>query len=125
MSAAENPLPRAVPAPRSEDSRGLVLKHAANELVFAVVGHVGSGTSEIAEALKDSLSNPTLPGGAFATQILKASNVIKQWHVKGPWRPLIGQPVCSTRVNYRISATKCGMKKLRAVTPIIPPLHVS
>jgi deoxycytidylate deaminase len=79
MSAVENPLPRALPASRTEDSRGLVLKHAANELVFAVVGHVGSGTSEIAEAIKESLSDPTLPGGPFQAQILKASSVIKDW----------------------------------------------
>jgi hypothetical protein len=57
----------------------LVLKHAANELVFAVVGHVGSGTSEIATALKEALEEPTLPDGAFAATIVKASDVIIKW----------------------------------------------
>jgi hypothetical protein len=61
MSAAENPLPRVLPVTQCEDARGLVLKHAANELIFAVVGHVGSGTSEIADALRDILSDATLP----------------------------------------------------------------
>jgi hypothetical protein len=79
MSAAENPLPRSFQPTRSEDSKRLVLNHAANELVFAVVGHVGSGTSEIAEALKENLSSSVLPGGAFQTQIIKASLVIKEW----------------------------------------------
>lgn len=79
MAAAENPLPRVVPTTRYVDSRGLVLKHAANEFVFAVVGHVGSGTSEIAESLRDSLSEQTLPGGAFEVQILKARDVIGDW----------------------------------------------
>jgi hypothetical protein len=40
-----------------------VLDRAANEFVFAVVGHVGSGTSEIATALKRLLSGAT--GGIF------------------------------------------------------------
>jgi hypothetical protein len=53
MAAAENPLPRVVATTRCEDSRGLILKHAANELVFAVVGHVGCGTSEIAESRRE------------------------------------------------------------------------
>jgi deoxycytidylate deaminase len=79
MAAAENPLPRVLPEIRREDSRGLVLKHAANELVFAVVGHVGCGTSEIAESLRDSLEEETLPGGAFKVQILKAREVINDW----------------------------------------------
>jgi len=79
MAAAENPLPRVLPTTRCEDSRGLVLKHAANELVFAVVGHVGCGTSEIAESLRDSLEEKTLPGGAFEVQILKAREVITDW----------------------------------------------
>jgi hypothetical protein len=79
MSAAENPAPRAFSPTRTEDSRGLVLKYAANELVFAVVGHVGSGTSEIAGAIQENLSDPTLPGGPFQAQILKASMVIKEW----------------------------------------------
>ena len=70
---------RIMPQPRGEDNRGLVLKHAANELVFAVVGHVGSGTSEIAAALKESLEDRTLPGGLFAVKTLKASDVIIEW----------------------------------------------
>jgi hypothetical protein len=44
-----------------------------------VVGHVGSGTSEIAQALRDILSDATLAGGAFQVQILKARNVIRDW----------------------------------------------
>ena len=79
MAAAENPLPRVLPTSRCVDSRGLVLKHAANELVFAVVGHVGCGTSEIAESLRDRLEEKTLPGGVFEVRILKARDVITDW----------------------------------------------
>lgn len=42
-----------------------VLGNAANEIVFAVVGHVGSGTSEIAVQLRLLLMQGQLPGGAL------------------------------------------------------------
>src|ERR1017187_4916606 len=48
-------------------------------LSLAVVGHVGCGTSEIAESLRESLEEKTLPGGAFEVQILKARDVITDW----------------------------------------------
>ena len=79
MAAAENPLPNVLPPTYCEDARRLVLQHAANELIFGVVGHVGSGTSEIAEALRDILRDATLAGGAFQVQILKARDVIRDW----------------------------------------------
>ena len=47
--------------------------------MFAVVGHVGSGTSEIASALKGLLSGAT--GGSFDVEILKAREVIRAWAV--------------------------------------------
>ena len=84
MATAQNPLVQVMPAPRGEDNRGVVLKHAANEFVFAVVGHVGSGTSEIATNLKESLEDQTLPGGPFSVTTLKASEVIIEWaHERG------------------------------------------
>ncbi len=61
------------------ESKGVVLQQAANEFVFAVVGHVGSGTSEIATALKGLLSGAT--GGSFDVEILKAREVIRAWAV--------------------------------------------
>jgi dephospho-CoA kinase len=79
MAAAENPLPRSLASVRSEDARGVVLQHAANELIFGVVGHVGSGTSQIAEALRDILTDQALQGGPFQVEILKARDVIREW----------------------------------------------
>ena len=61
---------------RSPVSREVVLQEAANELVFAVVGHVGSGTSEIANALKGLLEANTLSKGKFDTTLLKARDGI-------------------------------------------------
>ena len=46
----------------------------ANEMIFAVVGPVGSGTSEIAEALESLLSQPSY---GYDAKILKARTVIE------------------------------------------------
>lgn len=48
----------------------------ANELVFAVVGPVGSGTSWVAESLRGVLGNDTYD---MEAQIIKASDVITAW----------------------------------------------
>lgn len=61
------------------NSRDLVRGAAGNELFFAVVGHVGSGTSEIAETLKTLLEDPELEGGHYETTILKARLEIIDW----------------------------------------------
>ena len=65
-----------------ERSRDLVLKSSSNELVFAVVGHVGSGTSYIAIALAGLLQESAICGEPFDVQILKASTVIEEWAQK-------------------------------------------
>lgn len=67
------------------ESKGVVLEQAANEFVFAVVGHVGSGTSEIAMALKGLLSASS--GGSFDVEILKAREVIRDWAVSANLEP--------------------------------------
>lgn len=67
---------------RSRPSRSIVLSHAANELVFAVVGHVGSGTSQIAKTLKALLENPSLHGGKYDVILLKATEAISEWATK-------------------------------------------
>jgi hypothetical protein len=43
-----------------------VLDNAANEVVFGVVGHVGSGTSEMATTLKGLLTRPPAVAAAPA-----------------------------------------------------------
>lgn len=50
-----------------------VVAEAANEFVFGVVGHIGSGTSEVARSFKELLERQRSP---FETKILKASEVI-------------------------------------------------
>ena len=53
------------PISTSLGSQSVLRQHDANELVFAVVGHVGSGTSEVAEKLKEILENTGLKDGAY------------------------------------------------------------
>ncbi len=60
-------------------SHELIRSSAANEIVFAVVGHVGSGTSEIAVMLRELLRDDQLPGGAFDVTVLKAREEIIAW----------------------------------------------
>ncbi|HEY0479331.1 MAG TPA: anti-phage dCTP deaminase, partial [Kofleriaceae bacterium] len=59
-------------------SQTAIRESAANEVVFAVVGHVGSGTSEVAKLLKTLLSHPGLAGGPFDTEILKARDQLRE-----------------------------------------------
>lgn len=62
-------------------SREVVLEAAANEIIVAVVGHVGSGTSEIAKTLQHLLEQDDLPGGKYDAVILKARQEIEEWAV--------------------------------------------
>jgi deoxycytidylate deaminase len=82
MAAAENPLVSIDVTAAPLDTRGIVLEHAANELVFAVVGHVGCGTSEVAKTLRDSLLDSALQGGPFEVHIVKARQVIQEWAIE-------------------------------------------
>jgi energy-coupling factor transporter ATP-binding protein EcfA2 len=50
------------------ESKGVVLEHAANEFVFAVVGHVGSGTSKIAETLEGLLEAEGLKAASLMSR---------------------------------------------------------
>lgn len=72
-----------VPSPTSRRvsnaSRSAVLQHAANELVFGVVGHVGSGTSTIAAVLEGILCSSSLSGGAYEAKTLSARGQIEAW----------------------------------------------
>ncbi len=79
MSAIPSQGLRVGPKSVGMTSRTIVTGAASNELVFAVVGHVGSGTSEIADALDALLSETQLGGRTFETQIIKARDIIVEW----------------------------------------------
>lgn len=63
---------RKTDASSGRSSQTVLQESAANEVVFAVVGHVGAGTSEVATLLQSVLTDPSLVGGVFDAVILKA-----------------------------------------------------
>jgi deoxycytidylate deaminase len=67
------PISRLSSESSSSDSKTLVKDNAANELVFAVVGHVGSGPSFIARQLQSILSE-----SGYETKILKATDILSE-----------------------------------------------
>ena len=75
-AAASNSLP-ILGQSSEERSRDLVLKTSSNELVFAVVGHVGSGTLYFAKSLESLLQDGSICGEPFDVHILKARTVIE------------------------------------------------
>lgn len=60
-------------------SKQLTEEHASRELVFGIVGHVGSGTSAVATTLRDVLSEETIDGKKYQCAIIKARSVIEEW----------------------------------------------
>lgn len=72
---------------QGKPAKAVLLDAATNEVVFAVVGYVGSGTSEIATALKGLLEQEKLEGGKFDVEILKARQVISDWATRNGHQP--------------------------------------
>ena len=62
-----------------QQSQELLRGQMANEFVFAVVGHVGSGTSTVADQLRQILTTFQLRGTPFEVEILKARKQIESW----------------------------------------------
>lgn len=70
-------------SPRTgKSSRDALAENASNELVFAVVGHVGSGTTEIAQKLINLLKDITAIGGKYEVSYIKATDLIAEWAKK-------------------------------------------
>jgi deoxycytidylate deaminase len=77
MAEAAAKLPIAGPAATPE-SRDIVAEHVSNEIVFAIVGHVGSGNTEVAKTLKEVLERRSSGAGSFSVAIIKARAVIEE-----------------------------------------------
>ena len=60
------------------DAQEMVAEHVSNEIVFAVVGHVGSGNTKVAETLRDVLQAHTIGNQVFSVAIIKAHKVIEE-----------------------------------------------
>lgn len=106
MATAKNLVPISGLTTRARrDSREIVLENASNEFVFAVVGHAGSGTSMVADRLRDLLLDTEVAGAKFEVISLKARDVIQDWaRKKGkPVPPDTGEKLLShveTLQNY-------------------------
>ena len=75
------------------DSQELAKQHASRELIFGIVGHVGSGTSTVAETLKAVLGGTHLHFEAYECVIIKARDVIVEWAtLHGKIVPVDGTP---------------------------------
>ncbi len=61
------------------ESRAIIGASASNELIFAVVGHAGSGTSTVALQLENLLKERTVAGQEYDVVVLKAREVINEW----------------------------------------------
>lgn len=70
---------KAKPDGEKADSKSLAKSLAAHELVFGIVGHVGSGTSTIAEALESVLGQLKQNDKTYQCTIIKARKVIEDW----------------------------------------------
>ena len=64
---------------KSRTSKQEAVGDAAYEFVFAVVGHVGSGTSEVAQQLHAALDDATVAGEQIDSEIIKATGLIDEW----------------------------------------------
>ena len=55
-----------------------VAQQVSNEIVFAVVGHVGSGNTQVATSLAEVLGTHEIAGQPFTVKIIKARRVIEE-----------------------------------------------
>jgi dephospho-CoA kinase len=72
------------------DSKKILAEEISNELVFAIVGHVGSGNTTVAMALQDVLQRHRVNTTAFKVAIIKARTVIEEGMAK------LGAPMSAT-----------------------------
>ncbi len=79
MGALKNPLVTIESREGRLSSQEVFHSEASNEIVFAVVGGAGSGTSVIAKTLRGLLIDARFGVGTFDATILKASTVIREW----------------------------------------------
>lgn len=77
MAAPAKKTPVEAPAD-SKSSQTVIAENVSNELIFGIVGHVGSGNTEIAMTLKDLLEGQATNGQKFSVAVIKARLVIEE-----------------------------------------------
>jgi len=69
----------AAEAPKGvQNSQKVIAESVANEIIFGIVGHVGSGTTTVAETLKNILESKASGRDKFQVAIIKARTVIEE-----------------------------------------------
>lgn len=66
------------PAKGATNSQKLIAENVANEVIFGIVGHVGSGNTTVAETLKKNLETQAAGKDKFKVAIIKARTVIEE-----------------------------------------------
>ena len=79
MAEAAEVLDESKEAGAPEPSKELNKSNSARELVFGIVGHVGSGTSIVAQDLREILAHQTVSDEKQQAIVLKARKVIESW----------------------------------------------
>jgi len=87
MAKAAQKITTAAPK-QTSISKDVIAEHVSNELVFAIVGHVGSGNTEVAKGLKEVLERQRIGTTPFTVAIIKARTVIEEG-MKALGTPLI------------------------------------
>jgi len=91
-----------------QDSKDILKDLRSNELIFGVVGPVGSGTSWIATALQEQLGS-VIPGSEIT--ILKASTAIENWANKN------GQHIDESNKLSRAKSLQDAGDEIRCLDP--------
>ena len=91
-------------------SKSMVRGYASNEFVFAVVGHVGSGTTKIATSLAELLNKGSIAGDPFDTVTIKAENLLRLGQPNtGRQFQILNHEIYIRRSNTKIWVTKCEL----------------
>lgn len=101
------------------DIEALVRGMVSNEIVFGVVGPVGSGTSEIAETLDSYLRD-----SGYGSRVFKARDVIMKWAERSDFKIAADSPMSQTELlqdagdELRRSTTDHAAVALRVIADI-------
>ena len=87
MAALSNPFPILNTDLSDTESRELLNRESSNELIFAVVGHAGSGTTVVARTLSALLADTSGGNEPFDVVMIRARDVITKW-ASGRGKPL-------------------------------------
>jgi len=79
LAPAPAPSQAGVNDDKKPTARELTKDQASREIVFGIVGHVGSGTSTVAESLLKVLTEHDVDGGSYECQLITARKVIEEY----------------------------------------------